>query len=203
MPKPLQYKANSFIYCQGEESDRVFILQDGKVNLIYEDIETRKNVQETVQPGDFFGVKSAIGRYPREENAVVVSDAVVLAFTVPEFELYAMSDTKIILNLLRSFSIQMRQIHKQISLLSGTAKIKPDEGLFVIGEKYLKNKRFSHAIYIFTRYLTLYPKGKDAEKAAKNLQLAEIGAKQQAPLEKFNAGMAYYDTVNLVKRNRG
>jgi TolA-binding protein len=96
----------------------------------------------------------------------------------------------------------MRKIHTQISLITGTAEIKPDEGLFDIGERYLRNKRFARAKYIFSRYLELYPRGKDAEKAAKNLHIAEIGAAQaaqQEPPEKFNAGKAYYNAVNLIK----
>jgi TolA-binding protein len=207
MPKPLQYNNDSLIYCEGEESDKVILLQNGKVSLVSEDITTGENVKETVLPGDFFGVRSALGRYPRDENAIVVSDASVAVFTVPEFELYAMSDTKIILNLLKIFSGQIRQTHRLIASLAKTRNLRPDEGLFTTGEKYLKDKRYSHAKYVFTRYLDLYPKGKDADKAAKNLQLAEDGIAQSAKgeevlPEKFNAGKAYYNAINLIKTEK-
>jgi len=180
MPKPFQYNNDSLIYCKGEESDKVFILQSGKVSLILEDIETGENVREIVKPGEFFGVRSALGRYPRDENAVVLSDAVVLAFTVPEFELLAMSNTKLILKMLKSFSGHMRQIYTRISDLYKEENKTPDEGLFEIGEKYLENKRYSHAKYIFTRYLIYYPEGKNAGRAAKNLDIVEIALAQNA-----------------------
>jgi len=35
MPKPIQYKAGSLIYFQGDRADKVFVLQVGKVNVVY------------------------------------------------------------------------------------------------------------------------------------------------------------------------
>ena len=197
MPKPLRFKNDSLIYCKGDESDKVFILQSGKVTLVCEDIKTGENIREAVLPGEFFGVTSALGRYPREENAVVLSDTVVAAFTVPEFELFAMSDTRIILKLLKNFSGQMRQIHERISGISKEEEPKPDEGLLEIGEKYQKNERYSHAKYIFSRYLDYYPKGKNVEKAVKNLHIAEIALAQAAQQDKTQKNPS--DESNPVK----
>jgi CRP-like cAMP-binding protein len=173
MPKPLQYRSGSLIYFQGDAADKVFILQTGKVNLVYQDIETGQDVHDTVQPGEFFGVKSALGRFPREENAVALQDTTIMAFTVPEFEALAMANTRIIIKMLKVFSNQMRRIHKQVSSLMEKEELNPDVGLFNVGEYYLKNKRFSQAKYVFGRYLTYYPSGKNAAQAAKNLEIAE------------------------------
>jgi TolA-binding protein len=126
-----------------------------------------------VQPGEFFGVKSALGRYPREENAVALQDTAIMAFTVPEFETLAMANTRIIMKMLKVFSNQMRRIHKQVSSLMEEEELNPDVGLYNVGEYYLKNKRFSQAKYVFGRYLTYYPSGKNAIQAAKYLELAE------------------------------
>jgi len=174
VPKPLQYKTGSLIYARGEEADKIFILQNGKVSLVYEDIETGDDVRDPVQPGDFFGVKSALGRFPREENAIALADSTVLAITVPEFESMALANTKIVLKMLKVFSTQMRRIHTQVSKLTESTDTKPDEGLFSIGERYLKLKRYSHAKYVFNRYLALYPGGRHAVQATKNLQIVEV-----------------------------
>ncbi|MDR1100571.1 MAG: cyclic nucleotide-binding domain-containing protein [Treponema sp.] len=173
MPKPLQYRSGSLIYFQGDPADKVFILQAGKVNLVYQDIETGQDVHDLVQPGEFFGVKSALGRYPREENAVALQDAAIMAFTVPEFEAFAMANTRIIMKMLKVFSNQMRRLHKQVSSLMEKEELNPDVGLYNVGEYYLKNKRFTQAKYVFGRYLTYYPSGKNAVQAAKNLEMAE------------------------------
>jgi cAMP-binding proteins - catabolite gene activator and regulatory subunit of cAMP-dependent protein kinases len=113
MPKPAQYRSGSLIYFKGDPAEKIYILQSGKVSLVYQDIETGADVRDSVQPGEFFGVKSALGRYAREENAVALSDTSVMIFTVPEFEAVAMANTRIIMKMLKVFSNQMRRVHKR------------------------------------------------------------------------------------------
>jgi CRP-like cAMP-binding protein len=173
MPKPLQYRSGSLIYFQGDAADKVFILQKGAVNLVYQDIEKGQDVHDLVQPGEFFGVKSALGRYPREENAVALADASIMAFSVAEFEALAMANTRIIMKMLKVFSNQMRRIHRQVSSLMEKEEVNPEAGLFNVGEYYLKNKRFTQAKYVFSRHLTYYPAGRNAQQAAKYLELSE------------------------------
>jgi TolA-binding protein len=178
MPKVGNYRANSVIYFQGDVvSDKVFVLQQGKVSLNYLDIETSKEVREIIQTGEFFGVKSALGKYPREENAVVLSDAQVLIFNVPEFEVFAQAQTRIIMKMLKVFSNQLRRVHKQVdNLLEKNEAQSPEAGLFKAGEYYLKARQYSQAKYIFSRYLTYYPAGKLAEQASRYLEVSENGS---------------------------
>jgi TolA-binding protein len=178
MPKVGNYRANSVIYFQGDVvSDKVFVLQQGKVSLNYTDIETAKEIREIIQMGEFFGVKSALGKYPREENAVVLSDAQVLIFSVPEFEVFAQAQTRIIMKMLKVFSNQLRRVHKQVdNLLEKNEAQSPEAGLFKAGEYYLKARQYSQAKYIFSRYLTYYPAGRLAEQASRYLEAAENGS---------------------------
>ena len=113
-PKAMLYKPNSIIFFKGDVSDRIFILNSGKVSLNYTDIETGQEVHDLIATGEFFGVKSALGRYPREETAVVLTDSAVIGFTVPEFEQLAMQKTRIIMKMLRVFSNQLRRVHKRV-----------------------------------------------------------------------------------------
>jgi CRP-like cAMP-binding protein len=229
MPKPLQYRAGSLIYFQGDPADKVFILQKGKVNLVYQDIETSQDVHDLVQPGEFFGVKSALGRYPREENAVALQDALIMAFSVSEFEALAMANTRIIMKMLKVFSNQLRRIHKQVSsLMDKEEQQNPEAGLFSVGEYYLKNKRFAQARYVFSRYLTYYPSGRNSGAAARNLEAAEMslaksggsgsGGFSSAPLPEASpsgrgdssspaqdlsdTAKAYYDAVSLISQQK-
>jgi TolA-binding protein len=222
MPKPLQYNSGSLIYFHGDPADKIFILQTGKVSLVYQDIETRTDMKEAVQPGEFFGVKSALGRYPREENAVTLSDTTVMAFTVPEFEAFAMANSRIIMKMLKVFSNQMRRVHKQVSKVMSKEEQQPADGLYHVGEFYLKNKRFSHAKHVFSRYLTFYPAGKNAAQASRNLEIAEDAlsrygdgkgpgvsisnaapaAARPAQRDSGNAEKAYYDAVSLVSQGK-
>jgi len=225
MPKPLQYRSGSLIYFQGDPADKIYILQTGKVSLVYQDIETGTDVRDPVQPGEFFGVKSALGHYPREENAVALSDTTLMVFTVPEFEAVAMANSRIILKMLKVFSNQMRRVHKQVSKLMAREEQPPADGLYNIGEFYLKNKRFSQAKHVFSRYLTFYPSGKNAVQATKNLEIAENAlsrfgdgkgpgvsvSNSAAPLtsqvqsktqNSEKASKAYYDAVSLISQGK-
>ncbi len=195
MPKVGNYRANSVIYFQGDASDKVYILQSGKVSLNYSDIETGKDVHEVIQTGEFFGVKSAMGKYPREENALVLNDAQVLTFTVPEFELFSQANIRIIMKMLKVFSTQLRRVHKQVeNLLEKPEAQSPEAGLFRAGEYYLKNRQYTQAKYIFSRYLTYYPAGKLADLASHHLEMSESAAtkfgdgKGPAPLLADSAG---------------
>jgi TolA-binding protein len=102
----------------------------------------------------------------------------------------------------------------------------PADGLFNVGEFYLKNKRFSHAKHVFNRYLTFYPSGKNAIQAAKNLEIVEnsmarfgdnrapaVSAVAAAPHisgqqvsgaieDKGKTAKAYYDAVSLVSQGK-
>jgi len=225
MPKPAQYRSGSLIYFQGDPADKIYILQTGKVSLVYQDIETGADIRDPVQPGEFFGVKSALGRYTREENAVALSDTTVMIFTVAEFEAVATANSRIIMKMLKVFSNQMRRVHKQVSKVMAKEEQPPADGLYNVGEYYLKNKRFSHAKHVFSRYLTFYPSGKNAIQATKNLEIAEnalsrygdgkgpgVSVSQSTPAAAAPVQMsqqdsekttkAYYDAVSLVSQGK-
>ena len=92
----------------------------------------------------------------------------------------------------------------------------PEEGLFSVGVYYLKNKNFGQAKYVFSRYLTFYPSGRNAAQAAANLQQAEAALMKAgpSPLEaayaasgtspevQSEAAKDYYDAVSLVSQQK-
>jgi TolA-binding protein len=187
VPKAIQYRANSVIYFEGdksEASERVFMLNAGKVSLNSHDIETGQAIHDLIKTGEFFGVKSALGRYPREETAVVLADAQVTAFTVPEFEALAMRNTRMITKMLKVFSNQLRRIHRQVqSLLGSDEAANPEIGLARIGDYYFQGKKYSHALHAYKRYLTYYPSGQYAADVTAKIEQAEafVSRGQGAP----------------------
>ncbi|MDR0374309.1 MAG: cyclic nucleotide-binding domain-containing protein [Treponema sp.] len=162
MPKLLQYRANSVIYFEGDAAEKIFLLQAGSVKLLHVDIESGKDVSEPLSKGEFFGVKSALGHYPREEDAIVAQDSTVLAFSVSEFEDLATKNALLILKMLKVFSNQMRRTHKQVASLMNNAESqnqKPEDGLYQLGKFYFKNKKYAYTQHIYSKYLTYYPDG--------------------------------------------
>ena len=113
MPKAIPFTKGSIIYFSEDKDDRIFILQKGMVFLTSTDVETGSPVTEYVREGEFFGVKSALGHFPREETATVVADTIVVSMTVSEFEKLFSNNKQIIMKMLRVFSNQLRAVHKK------------------------------------------------------------------------------------------
>lgn len=216
MPQAIKYKAKSIIYFEGDSSDKIYILQSGKVSLISTDIETGQENREFVKTGEFFGVKSSLGRYLREETADVVVDSVVLIFAVPEFEKLIYTNPRITLQMLKVFSNQLRRIHRQVrNLLSTEEQVDAETGLFDIGEYYFKNQKYKQALYAFRRYLTYYPAGNHQARATEYLISIEkcppggtplvSPSKVSAPAatakqDSLNSSAQYYDGVTLFSK---
>jgi len=161
MPKAVQYKPNSVIYFAGDVDDRVFLLQKGRIALTSTDIETGKQVTEYIKEGEFFGVKSALGHFPREESVMVITDAIVLAFSTAEFDTFVQSNTRIIMKMLKVFSNQLRHIHRQIeSLLHSEEQTNPDDGMFSVANCFFSSQQYQAAAQVAVRYIKLFPYGK-------------------------------------------
>ncbi|MDR1868059.1 MAG: Crp/Fnr family transcriptional regulator [Treponema sp.] len=171
MPKALSYSAGSVIYFQNDEADKIFLLQSGSVFLKYFDNTKNEEIQESIQAGEFFGVKSALGHYQREENAHVGNSVtIVIAFNTAEFESFVLNNTALIMKMLKVFSTQLRNVHRQVSsLLSDSDTLDAESGLFKTGDYYYANRRYTHAQYVLQRYLNLYPDGKYTPLAGKRL----------------------------------
>jgi TolA-binding protein len=204
---------------------KIFIVKTGKVSLSSQDIETGQEVRELIQTGEFFGVKSALGRYPREESALVLGDADVLQFSIPEFEQFVSTNTRVIMKMMKVFSNQLRRIHGRVnSLLNIDEKGDPEKGLITIGEYYLKKRMYAQALHVFRRYLTYYPSGRFADTATRNSRTAEQYAQKygsgkgpaapvsaSAPLPSSSGAAApdaagdaakmYYNAVSIFSQN--
>ncbi len=164
------YKAGSIIYFVGDIGDNIYVLKSGAVSLIYHSIDTGEEVRDTIKNGEFFGVKSALAKRPREETALVIKPSQVLVLTTAEFELLVTKSVSVIQNFLRVFSNQLRRVGKQVhSFLDDSDTGDNQAELFKIGEYYLKNHKYQQAQYVYQAYLKYYSKGNFAGQAQERL----------------------------------
>lgn len=164
------YKAGSVIYFMGDIGDNIYILKSGVVSLIHHSIETGEEVRETINNGEFFGVKSALAKRPREETALVIKDSHALVLTNEEFELLITKNIKIITNFLRVFSNQLRKVGKLVHNFLDHEEVGDNQAeLFKIGEYYLKNHSYKQAHYVYNTYLKHYSNGTFAQQAKERL----------------------------------
>lgn len=185
MPGPIlrNYKNGSIIYFESEKSDHIYILQRGRVVLISKSLDGKEESTEDAKLGEFFGVRSALGRFPREETAQVVGGAAVLVFKTGEFELFISQKPNLMMKMMKVFSNQLRQYHYKVREKLGQHKDtkSPAQELMNVGEVYHKIGEKEHAWYAYTKYIENFPNGPHIERAKQLLEIAQKGG--DYPLE--------------------
>ena len=173
-PRAINFRAGNVIYMKGFKNSYVYILKSGVVSLNFQDIQTGQEDQDQIRTGELFGVKSALGCYPTDEQALALVDSIVLAFTVEEFEQIASSNTRIIMKMLKVYSNQLRRIHRQVQNLLSTGEHKDtEEGLCQIGLYYHNNQKYRQSAGSFKRYLIHYPNGRFKAEAEEKIKYGE------------------------------
>lgn len=157
MPKVMQYSKGSVVYFEGDRDDRIFILQKGTIILSSIDVETGKEVAEQVREGEFFGVKSALGHFVREETVRVLTDSIAVAMTVPEFEKLFSGNKAIIMKMLQVFSGQLRNIHHKIKSILNSAEESIDDGILDVVKSFHDDENYVTTFDLCKRYLTKFP----------------------------------------------
>lgn len=181
MPKAVQYSKGSIIYFSGDKDERIYILQSGVVILTSIDVETGSPVTEQVKNGEFFGAKSALGRFPREETATALSDSIVITMSLQEFEVIFSKNKDVILKMLRVFSGQLRQLHKKTeSILKSKVDSNQSDGMFSVAKSFYKDEQYRACCDVCIKYLTTYPTAPDKDAVAKIYADAKVRAEKLA-----------------------
>ncbi|MFA6857625.1 MAG: Crp/Fnr family transcriptional regulator [Treponema sp.] len=174
MPKAMQYTKGSIVYFAGDKDERIFILQKGILVLTSIDIETNQPVTEQVRNGEFFGVKSALGHFPREETATGLTDCVIVVLTVSEFEQIFSGNRQVIMKMLRVFSNQLRQIHKKTEAILNNITEDQQTGMIAVAKSFYGDEQYLSCCDICTKFLSLYPDTLKKEEVAKLYADAKI-----------------------------
>lgn len=181
MPKVIQYGKGSVIYFEGDADERIFILQKGRAVSTTVDIETKERHSEPIKNGEFFGVKSALGHFPREETISVAEDAVCVAMSVTEFETMFGPNKQVIMKMLRVFSSQLRQVHsKTESILNKDEEINQVTGMLSVAQAFFEDQHFRSCCDVCLSFLKRYPTYPHKEDVAKMYTISKSKAEYQA-----------------------
>ncbi|MDY6935763.1 MAG: cyclic nucleotide-binding domain-containing protein [Spirochaetota bacterium] len=171
-----RYKHGSIIYFEGDKSEYIYILKAGKVILTSIKIDTGEEDKEEIKLGEFFGVKSALGKYPREETAQTIGETILLVLTLADFEKLILKKVELVMKMLRVFSNQLRRIGRMVrEVLGETDTINPEVELFKIGDYYYKIGKYQQALHSFKRYMEYYPDTKYSSVAMNRIKAIETG----------------------------
>ncbi len=167
MPKAMQYTKGSIIYFEGDKDERIFIMQSGQVLLTSTDIESGQPVAEQVKSGEFFGVKSALGHFGREETATALVPTVAVSLTVQEFEILFSNNKALIMKMLRVFSNQLRQIHKKTESILNNVTADQQSGMLAVAKSFYDDEQYRSACDVYLKFLKRYPNTPKKEEVAR------------------------------------
>lgn len=166
-----KYKQGSIIYFEGDKNKEIYILKSGRVVLTSVSIETGEEKNEDVKAGEFFGVKSSLGNYPREETAQTLTDSVVLVIGAADFEKIMGNNIRLVMKILRVFSNQLRSLGKNVRQILGDTDLKkPSTELIKLAEYYYKNNQLDYAQYAYKKFLELFPNDRFVRRGKEMLQ---------------------------------
>lgn len=157
MPKAMQYTKGSIIYFEGDHDERIFIMQQGAVLLTSTDIESGQPVAEQVKSGEFFGVKSALGHFRREETATALVPTVAVALTIQEFEILFSNNKTLIMKMLRVFSNQLRQIHRKTESILNNVQEDQQSGMLAVAKSFYAEEQYRSACDVYLKFMKRYP----------------------------------------------
>lgn len=186
MPIAKQYTKGSIPYFAGDQDERVFILQKGLVILTSIDPETGKTNTEQVRSGEFFGVKSALGHFPREETATVLEESVTVVLTVAEFEKLFSNNKQIIMKMLRVFSNQLRQIHKKTESILNNIPEDPQSGMLSVAKSFYEDYEYSSCCDVCIKLLKRFPNSKLKNEIEALFKDANLRSKKQHERSSFD-----------------
>ena len=168
------YKKGAVIYFEGDKDERVFILQRGLLAAAAQDTESDSKISESIRPGEFFGTKSALGRFPREETVSAINDSVCIAMTVAEFEQNFSANKQVIMKMMRVFSSQLRQIHhKTESVLKKTPMVNQQAGMVSVAQAFYQDEKWRSCTDVCEKILARYPNLPNKSVVAKMLSIAK------------------------------
>lgn len=186
MPTVKQYTKGSIPYFAGDQDERIFILQQGLVILTSVDPETGKTNTEQVRPGEFFGVKSALGHFPREETATVLAESVTVVLSIAEFEQLFSNNKQIIMKMLRVFSNQLRQIHRKTESILNNVPEDPQSGMLSVAKSFYEDDEFSSCCDICIKFLKRFPTSALKNEIANLYKDANIREKKKQSRAEFD-----------------
>ncbi len=184
MPKAMQYTKGSIIYFEGDHDERIFIMQQGAVLLTSTDIESGQPVAEQVKSGEFFGVKSALGHFRREETATALVPTVAVALTIQEFEILFSNNKALIMKMLRVFSNQLRQIHKKTESILNNIQEDQQSGMLAVAKSFYDEEQFRSACDVYMKFMKRYPNSPQMPDVQKKYQDAKLRADKLAAVSR-------------------
>jgi len=176
----VSYKKDTYIIVEGKQNaDCFFIIQQGKVRISKEAVVEGES-DETLGPGDFFGVISTMSSHSHIESAQALTDVVLISVRQNQYEGLIQKNAKVAIKIILQFSKRLRYLNETLARL--TLKNTADDGpshLYDVAEYYLGQKQYNQAGHAYIQYVKYCPNGEKAASAKD--KITRLGSRIQQP----------------------
>ena len=162
-PSVVKFAKDSYFVVEGKtNTEKFYIVQDGKVQII-RDVDKVVRGKDTIAgPGDIIAAVSVMSGFSFIETAIAQTDVTVLAVEKKQYSNLIRDNTPIAVKIIQQFSQRLRTLDEMLSrlTLSATAESGPSH-LLKIAEFYLSQRKPSQAFYAYQQYITHCPDAQD------------------------------------------
>jgi CRP-like cAMP-binding protein len=162
-PAVVKFAKDSYFVVEGKtNTEKFYIIQDGKVQII-RDVDKVVRGKDTVAgPGDIIAAVSVMSGFSFIETAIAQTDVTMLAVEKKQYSNLIRDNTPIAVKIIQQFSQRLRTLDEMLSrlTLSATAESGPSH-LLKIAEFYLSQRKPSQAFYAYQQYITHCPDAQD------------------------------------------
>jgi CRP-like cAMP-binding protein len=171
------YKKDTYIIIEGNQADCFFIIQQGQVKT-YKDAMVKGENDETLNPGDFFGVISTMSSHSHIESVQALTDVVLISVRQNQYVGLIQKNSQVAIKIILQFSKRLRYLNETLARI--TLKKITEDGpnlLYDVAEYYLGQKQYNQAGHAYTQYIKRCPNGEKAASARDKLE--RLGSRVQ------------------------
>jgi CRP/FNR family cyclic AMP-dependent transcriptional regulator len=113
-----QYAARTVIVSEGERTDAIYIVLEGKVRAYVSDGEGREAVLSVIGPGEYFGEMAALDEGPRSASVITVEPTRVAVVPSAELAEFVARSPAFAMHLIRGLIGRVRALTENVRSLS-------------------------------------------------------------------------------------
>ena len=188
----VNYKKNSYLTVEGKVADRFFIIQAGKVRCERQGAVSG-NGFDMLGPGDFVGVVSCMAGMSQIENAIAITDVVVIAVRRDQYPELIRQNTPIAMKMIRTFASRMRGVNEMLmhrSAADAAASDSNPNAIFNVAAYYDSQKKTDIAAFAYYQFL---------KKGVPNRN-TEIAKRRFIELRKHTNAVYFEPTADMTRR---
>jgi CRP-like cAMP-binding protein len=155
--------------------------------------------EDTLGPGDFFGVISTMSGHSHIETAQALTSVTLIAVQRDQYSQLIQDNTPVAMKIILHFSRRMRYLDESLTQLTLKSNGETDPAiLFKIGEYYAHQNQYNLAFYAYDRYVKYNPRGEDVGTARMRMMKIVPHVKVPPPSFKNNEVVRNYPKDAMI-----